>query len=100
MIKVEEIETIRRAHFIEGLSIREINRRFGHCRRTIAPHHHRELFSRAPMLLSLISTLPLQTLIPNVSQNLPSFFSDQLTLLRQDVLHQLDQLRLAIPILD
>lgn len=35
MIKVEEIETIRRAYFIEGLSIREINRRFGHCRRTV-----------------------------------------------------------------
>jgi len=35
MIKVEEIETIRRAYFIEGLSIREISRRFSHCRRTI-----------------------------------------------------------------
>ena len=35
MIKVEEIETIRRAYFIEGLSIREINRRLGHCRRTV-----------------------------------------------------------------
>jgi len=35
MIKVEEIETIRRAYFIEGLSIRGISRRFSHCRRTI-----------------------------------------------------------------
>ncbi len=35
MIKVEEIETIRRAYFIEGLSIREISRRFSYCRRTI-----------------------------------------------------------------
>jgi transposase len=35
MIKVEEIEIIRRAYFIEGISIREISRCFGHCRRTI-----------------------------------------------------------------
>jgi transposase len=35
MVKVDEIETIRRAYFIEGKSIREISREFGHCRRTV-----------------------------------------------------------------
>jgi transposase-like protein len=35
MIKVEQIEMIRRAYFIEGKSIREISRQHGHCRRTV-----------------------------------------------------------------
>jgi len=35
MIKVEQIEKIRRAYFIEGKSIREISRQYGHCRRTV-----------------------------------------------------------------
>jgi len=35
MIKVEQIETIRRAYFVEGKSIREISRQYGHCRRTV-----------------------------------------------------------------
>lgn len=35
MIQVEAYETIRRAYFIEGWSIREINRQLRHCRRTI-----------------------------------------------------------------
>lgn len=35
MIKVEEIEAIRRKYFLEGWSIREINRELKHCRRTI-----------------------------------------------------------------
>ena len=35
MIKVEEIEVIRRAYFIKGLSIRAISLRYGHCRRTV-----------------------------------------------------------------
>lgn len=35
MIQVEAYETIRRAYFIEGWSIREINRRWHYCRRTI-----------------------------------------------------------------
>jgi len=32
---VEAIQTIRRAYFIEGMSIRQISRRYGHCRRTV-----------------------------------------------------------------
>lgn len=35
MIGVEEIERIRRAYFIKGMSIRQIGRRYGHCRRTV-----------------------------------------------------------------
>ncbi|MFQ5813886.1 MAG: IS21 family transposase [Anaerolineae bacterium] len=35
MIKVEEIEAIRRAYFVDGLSIREIGRRLHHGRRLI-----------------------------------------------------------------
>ncbi len=35
MIKVEAIETIRRAYFVKGMSIRQISRRYGHCRRTV-----------------------------------------------------------------
>lgn len=35
MIRVEENETIRRAYFIEGKSIRQISREHGHCRRTV-----------------------------------------------------------------
>ncbi|HLA83103.1 MAG TPA: IS21 family transposase, partial [Thermoleophilia bacterium] len=35
MIGVEAIEVIRRAYFIEGMSIRQISRRCGHCRRTV-----------------------------------------------------------------
>jgi transposase len=35
MIKVEEIEAIRRKYFLEGWSIREINRELKHCRQTI-----------------------------------------------------------------
>lgn len=35
MIKVDKIEAIRRAYFIEGKSIREISREFNHCRRTV-----------------------------------------------------------------
>lgn len=32
---MEDIERIRRAYFINGLSIREIGRRYGQCRRTV-----------------------------------------------------------------
>jgi transposase len=35
MIKVDKIEAIRRAYFIEGKSIREISRELNHCRRTV-----------------------------------------------------------------
>ena len=35
MIEVEAIEAIRRAYFIEGMSICQISRRYGHCRRTV-----------------------------------------------------------------
>jgi transposase len=35
MIKVEEYESIRRAYFVDGWSIRKISREMHHCRRTI-----------------------------------------------------------------
>jgi IS30 family transposase len=36
MVKIAQIEDIRKIHFREGLSVREISRRTGHHRDTIA----------------------------------------------------------------
>jgi transposase len=58
MIKVEDVEAIRRAHFLDGLSIREISRKLHHGRRVIRralesamPGQYRQVRSRpAPVL--------------------------------------------------
>jgi transposase len=58
MIKVEDVEAIRRVHFLDGLSIREISRKLHHGRRVIrqalesaAPGQYRQVRPRrAPVL--------------------------------------------------
>lgn len=60
MIKVEDVEKIRRAYFREGLSIREIGRTLHHSRRVI----RRAIESAEPEQYRLVQERPAPVLGP------------------------------------
>jgi ActR/RegA family two-component response regulator len=62
MKKVEDFEAIRRAYFVDKLSIREINRRLGYHRRTI----RKAIANPAPQPYTLKKPRDAPVTVPNI----------------------------------